>query len=145
MPWTSVDDVLLRWTGADVPTNEILVAVLIDDAELLIDTQYPGIDDRSGDDDKLLNRVRYVVSQMVMRCLRNPDGVRSMTLGDGSITYSSNHDVLKIDPAEHAMLGPAGTSTQRAFTINPTPIVDEVPTLNGAWVNGPLGTEPGSW
>lgn len=142
MTWTSVDDVEARWAGSNMPTDVVLVSTVIDDVELVVLTEFPDIETRLEDEDGLLAKLQFVVSRVTIRVLRNPDGIRQEALDGASIAYTVNPDSIWLTPRERAFLGDDGRATQKAFTINPTPIVDEVTDLVGAWVNGPLGTEP---
>lgn len=143
--WASSDDVFDRWPGSNPPTDDILVEQLVQDVEVLIQAEFPDIETRMEDEDQLLRRIRIVVAQVVIRLLRNPDGVREMHVGDAGTSYEANPAYLTLTSSELALLSVDGRALQRAFTIDPTPIVDEVTDLAGAWVNGPLGMEPTGW
>jgi hypothetical protein len=140
--WTSVEDVEVRWAGSDAPTNAVLVQAVIDDIELVIASDFPDIEDRLEDEDDLLARIRFVVARVALRVLRNPDGVREEAVGDARVAYVVNPDSIWLSSRERSFLATDSRGTQKAFTINPTPIVDEASDLVGAWVNGPLGSEP---
>lgn len=143
--WAFADDVLERWPGSNPPTNDLLVEVLVGDVEVLIQAKFPDIVERLEEEPELRRRLVTVISQVVIRLLRNPDGVRSESADDVSFTYSANPEYLTLTSSELALLSVDGRGLQKAFTINPTPIVDEVTPLAGAWVNGPLGMEPSGW
>jgi len=46
MPWTTFEDVTARWVGSNAPTDEALVDALIADAEAVILSEFPKIQDR---------------------------------------------------------------------------------------------------
>jgi len=75
MSWTTPQDVLDRWVGNDKPTDEDLVQALIDDAESVILSEYPKIQDRIDDEELSVNTVIMVTSRMVSRLLRNPENL----------------------------------------------------------------------
>lgn len=75
MTWATFTDITDRWVGSNVPTDEDLVNALIGDAEQVILSHYPGIQTRIDDALLPLGRVTMVVSQMVTRVLRNPEGL----------------------------------------------------------------------
>lgn len=142
MAWTSVDDVLNRWAGEAPPTNAVLVAYVIDDVELVVGSEFPDLADRFEDEDNLLDLVKLVVARVAMRVLNNPDAVQQESLDGATIAYKVNADSIWLTPRERGLLSSDGRVAQNAFTINPTPIVESVSDLTGAWVNGPLGSEP---
>ena len=73
--WATPQDVIDRWVGPGVPTDEELLEALIDDAEAIVLAEYPGIQDRI-DAGKLNGElVTMVVCRMVSRLLRNPEGL----------------------------------------------------------------------
>lgn len=73
--WATPQDVIDRWVGPGVPTDEELLGALIDDAEAIVLAEYPGIQERI-DAGKLNGElVTMVVCRMVSRLLRNPEGL----------------------------------------------------------------------
>lgn len=75
MAWATFDDVVSRWVGSGAPTDQDLVNALISDAEQVILSEYPAIQDRIDSGALPEARVTFVVTSMVSRVLRNPDGV----------------------------------------------------------------------
>jgi hypothetical protein len=73
--WATFTDITSRWVGSNAPTDENLVDALIGDAEQIILSHYPAIQTRIDEDLLPVERVVMVVSSMVTRVLRNPDGL----------------------------------------------------------------------
>lgn len=73
--WATSDDVLDRWVGSGKPTDTDLVSTLIADAEQVILSEYPAIQGRIDSGALPLARVTFVVTSMVSRVLRNPEGL----------------------------------------------------------------------
>lgn len=91
MSWATPQDIIDRWVGAGAPTDEALVAALIADAEAVILAEYPKIQDRI--DANLLNvgTVIMVVSRMVSRLLRNPEGLTYWQMNTGPFGQGKNY------------------------------------------------------
>jgi len=75
MTWATYADITSRWVGPNLPTDGNLVDALIGDAEQVILSYYPAIQTRIDDSLLPVERVIMVVSQMVTRVLRNPEGL----------------------------------------------------------------------
>ena len=75
MAWATFEDVVSRWVGAGAPTDTDLVEALIADAEQVILATYPAIQDRIDSNTLPEARVTFVVTSMVSRVLRNPEGL----------------------------------------------------------------------
>lgn len=83
MAWVDPEDVLARWVGDSPPDADALVP-LIKDAEVIIRYNFPTIDARLDEDEPTLaDRIAFVVSRMVIRAVRNPEGLRSIQDGAG--------------------------------------------------------------
>jgi hypothetical protein len=124
--WTTADDVTDSWIGADAPTDMALVGLWVDRAERLVRGRVPSLVARiaSGDEPDLLDTVKDVVSSMVQRVFRNPEGIRQTNETTGPFTESRTYggDVpggLDMTPAELAALTRGETGRQRAYEIDP--------------------------
>lgn len=116
--WTTPQDVIDRWVGNDVPDDTDLVQALIDDAEVVILSVYPGIQDRI--DAGSLNEaaVTLVTVRMVTRLLRNPEGLNAwqQVTGPFSQQRSFGDSDIWMTPQEKQMLGPV--NVDKAFEID---------------------------
>lgn len=125
MTWTTPADITSRWVGPGVPTDTDLVEALISDAEQIIIASYPRIQARIDDESLPIERVVFVVSQMVSRTLRNPEGLTSWQQATGpfsqSRTFNASDNSLGIylSDSEMKLLGP--TISGKAFEINLAP------------------------
>lgn len=131
MAWTRTVDIVSRWAGDNVPQDLPLLEQLIADAEEIIRFEYPDIDGRVDDgasgivpEDPLpIDRVRLVVARMVIRHLRNPEGVRQVTETTGPFSENRTYagdlpGQLLLTDDERRMLGyTPGAPKQRAFTV----------------------------
>lgn len=108
-PFATVDDVhdLRPLSGSE----RGLAQTLLRYASALMRRQVPSLDARIADGtlDPLLPQL--VAVQMVVRVLRNPDGIRQETVGPSSITYDTTQAVgqLMLTAADLATLSPPGT------------------------------------
>jgi len=108
-PFATADDVEdLRPLDADERDR---AAVLLRYASAQIRRQLPDIDARIAAGQLDADLARYVTVQMVVRVLRNPDGVLQETVGPSSISYDRTQSTgqLALAPDELAMLTPAPT------------------------------------
>lgn len=130
MAWTTSADVLGAWIGDDAPADADLVDTWVGKAERLLRAKVPGLEARvdagADADSDLLDTIQDVVSAMVQRVFRNPEGVRQRqeTTGpfSGSVTYGGDQPgSLWITDAELSMLSGAGTN-RGAFTIDTIPV-----------------------
>ena len=129
MAWTTANDVIAAWIGDDAPTDSVLVGRWVDKAERLLRSKIPDLQARvdagSTVEPDLLGNVQDVVTAMVQRVFRNPEGVRQRQEGtgpfSGSVTYGGDQPgALWVTDAEMALLAVAGLSTG-AFTIDMIP------------------------
>lgn len=88
--WADFDDVVGRWAGAGAPTDEALVDELIHDAEHVILAEYPRIQERIDAGTLDLSIVKFVVTRMVSRVLRNPDVVTYWQQNTGPFGQARN-------------------------------------------------------
>lgn len=119
MSWTSPQDVLDRWVGGSAPTDLDLVQALINDAEAVILSEYPKIQQRINENELAVSTVVLVVSRMVTRLLRNPEGLtywqqQTGPFGQGR-TYGEATDIWLSDN-ERSLLAP--NKTGKAFSVN---------------------------
>lgn len=73
--WATFEKVRDRWVGSNKPDNEDLVTALIEDAEAVVLSEYPKIQDRIDAGTLPLPLVTMVVVRMVSRVLRNPENL----------------------------------------------------------------------
>ena len=130
MAWTTAAEVIAAWIGDDAPTDTVKVDTWIGKAERLLRSKVPGLQARLDVvpvvELDLLGNVKDVVTAMVQRVFRNPDGVRQRQEGTGpftgSVTYGGDQPgELWVTDAELALISPAG-SNRGAFTVDTTPV-----------------------
>lgn len=78
-------DLAARWRPLSVEEEEVAQA-LIDDAWAVLLARVPGIEARMSAGTLSDALVRKVESAMVLRVLRNPEGLRQFSIDDGSYT-----------------------------------------------------------
>jgi len=132
------------WIGDDAPTDLAKVDLWIGRAERLLRSKLPGLTARIGADPAepdLLDNVKDVVTSMVQRVFRNPEGVRTRqeTTGpfSGSVTLGGDQPgELWVTDDELARVSPTGTS-RGAFTIDmipsTSPFSDSYVPPSGGW------------
>ncbi|MGI5493824.1 hypothetical protein [Microtetraspora malaysiensis] len=130
MAWTDPQDIVDRWVGPTLTATEGQLTTLIGDAEDTILREFPDIQDRIDADKLPLARVVKVVARMVIRHLRNPEGIRATQEGAGpyqvSRTYGGDEPgALEMTDADRAELAPKRRG--RAFSIDTTPASVEEP------------------
>jgi hypothetical protein len=120
--WATPQDVINRWVGPGVPTDETLISALIDDAEAVVLAAYPLIQDRIDEGKLSLGTVVMVVSRMVTRLLRNPEAVSYWQQTTGPFgqarNFGDNTDIWLSDN-ERALLSP--NRDNKAFSFNMAP------------------------
>lgn len=135
--WTTPADVTARWVGNDVPTDEDLVAQLLEDAEAVVLAEYPRIQERIDGGSLDLSVVKMVVSRMVTRMLRNPESLTYWQQNTGPFgqgrSYGKDVDIWLSDN-ERQLLAPQGKG--KAFSFNSAP--DMVAPL-------PIDSDGSSW
>ncbi|WP_191480147.1 Gp19/Gp15/Gp42 family protein [Nocardioides ochotonae] len=122
--WSTVSDVSDRWIGDPVPATPAQIETLLGDAEDLIVREFPDMPDRIEAGAVPLARVRRVAARVVIRHLRNPDGIRSRMEGAGpfqkNTTYGGDDPgALVLTDEDRADLG--GTKSRRAYQIDMVP------------------------
>lgn len=120
MSWTTFQDVIDRWVGPGVPDDSDLVAALITDAEAVILSAYPRIQERIDADTLPLSTVVLVVVRMVSRQLRNPEGLTYWQQTTGPFgqarNYGSNPQDVWLTPDEKNLLSPRKKG--KAFSVD---------------------------
>jgi hypothetical protein len=116
MTLASVHDVESRWRTLSM-SEVALASTLIEDASALLRAKVPGLDDAIAAGDVSAELVRARVVAMVVRVLRNPDGIRQRTVGDVSVTQDGD-GMLTLTDGDLDGLAPGLSS--RAFTIRPS-------------------------
>lgn len=140
MTWANFTDVTSRWVGNDVPTDEELVTALIADAETVILSVYPRIQERIDGDTLSIETVKLVVARMVSRVLRNPENLTYWQQNTGPFGQgrSFTDKDIWISPDEKNLLAPS--TRGKAFSIG------TAPDMNSArYVTGLPGTDEPVW
>lgn len=92
MAWTSYSDVADRWVGNDpIINDEALITTLIGDAEAIILSKFPKIQDRIDAGSLSLTVINYVVSRQVGRVLRNPENLTYLQQNTGPFGSGKNY------------------------------------------------------
>ena len=139
MTWANFTDVTSRWVGNDVPTDEELVTALIADAETVILSEYPRIQERIDSDALSIDVVKLVVARMVSRVLRNPENLTYWQQNTGPFgqgrSFGDDKDIW-LSLSERKMLAPVVRG--KAFSL------DTAPNKNSAryYIVPPETTEP---
>lgn len=124
---TQVEDLEALWRPLS-DAEKIVAQSWLDAAWTIVTARFPNIDARIGDGSLNADLVSTVVSSMVLRVLRNPDGKRQESIDDYSWTRDNavSSGLLYITPDELSWLGSGGPSG--AFTITPYGAPDTVRT-----------------
>lgn len=134
--WATADDVRSRWIGDDLTVEDAQILTIIEDAEDTVLVEFPDLPERIDTGDIPLRRVAKVVARVVIRHLRNPEGVRQVQEGAGPFQRSMTHGgddpgALYLTDEDRAELGAAGSGG--AFTIDQTPAFTG-PSTPGGWL-----------
>lgn len=119
MAYATSEDVEVRFMRPLDEDEKRVVAARLEDAELLLRSRIPDLDEKvtAGALDQAL--VVMVEAEMVLRLIRNPDGLVQET--DGSYSYSTSQKVasglLEVLPREWTLLG----VRSGVYIIDPTP------------------------
>jgi hypothetical protein len=126
--WATANEVLTSWIGDDFPDDDSLVETWISKAERLVRFKIPGLQARidAGTEPDLLDNTIDVVSAMVQRVFRNPEGIRQDSTTTGPFTESRTYGgttpgVLALTDDEVALLSAGTSGGQRAFTVSMIP------------------------
>jgi hypothetical protein len=120
MSWATPQDIIDRWVGNDVPTDTDLMEALIADAEAVILSEFPKIQERIDDEELPLSVVVLVVSRMVSRLLRNPENLTYWQQQTGPFgqarNYGGNSSDIWLSEQELSLLSPKRRG--KAFEVN---------------------------
>ena len=128
--WTTAAEVVAAWIGDDAPTDLVKVDLWVGRAERLLRARIPGLGDRVVADPvtepDLLDNVKDVVTSMVQRVFRNPEGVRTRQEStgpfSGSVTLGGDQPgELWLTDDEKARLTLSG-GARGAFSIDMVPM-----------------------
>lgn len=125
--WATAYDVIGRWVGDDCPSDESKVTTLIHDAQIVVASEYDGLQAKIDLDADLADRVRLVVSRMVIRHLRNPSGFRQVNeqtgpYGLGGTFTGRDPGGMSLTDEDRALLASAGGRTgSKVFSISTMP------------------------
>lgn len=136
MAWTEPDDVLARWLGDKTPPPVTQITAWITDAETIIRSEFPTIQDRIDDEDEplSLDTVRMVVCSMVLRVIRNPEQARSETLGPYSFTRGGDSPgALTLTAEERALLDAESSTIRGLWALSTTRDDLETRVVNPCW------------
>lgn len=121
MSWTLYSDVTDRWVGNDlIIQNEELVTALIADAEAIILSEFPRIQERIDAGTLNVAVIKFVVSRQVSRVLRNPENLtywqqNTGPFGQGKNYGTGNSDIWLTDEEEELLSVKRG---RKAFSID---------------------------
>jgi len=138
--WATFDDVVARWVGSGAPTDEELVGKLILDAEQVILSEYPRIQERITAGTLSVDTVKLVLVRMVSRVLRNPENLTYWQQNTGPFGQgrSFGEKDIWLSPDEKNMLAPV--TRGKAFSLT------TAPDMNSArYVTGLPGTDEPVW
>lgn len=116
-----LDDLEARWRPL-LDTEKANAQALLDDAWAIANAQVPMLTSSLDSGGVSPDVVRAVVSAMVIRVLRNPDGVRTWSVDDYSQTRdnSVSAGALYLSEDELALIGASiGRPRRGAFSITP--------------------------
>lgn len=136
MSWTNPQDVLDRWVGSGAPVDEDLVQALINDAEAIILSEFPRIQERISSGRLPMNAVLFVVSKQVSRVLRNPEGLTYWQQTTGPFgqarNYGSAGQDIWLTPEEKELLAPKKSGKAFSIDLAPEAGIVAVPRLTEA-------------
>ena len=122
--WTEPGDVRARWIGDPLDVDDTQLTTLLEDIEDTASAEFSDIQARIDAGTLPLARVKRVLSRVVIRHLRNPEGLRQSQEQTGpygsQIMYGgAEPGALALTDEDRAEL--AGASVSRAFTIDTSP------------------------
>ena len=126
MAWATAQDVIKDWIGNDQPVKDETLDRWVARAERLLRREFPTLQERinSGAEPDLADTVKDVISSMVTRVFRNPQGIRTQQESTGqfvgSITFGGDQPgSLYLTKEERDALTPPGQRHKdgKAFTI----------------------------
>ena len=106
-----VADIEARWRPLTA-AEETVAEAYLDDAWAVVLSQVPGIEARMAAGTLSLDLVVKVVAAMVLRIMRNPDGVRQWSVDDASFTRDQalSAGLLYLADSERTELMPRASS-----------------------------------
>lgn len=115
-----IADLEARFRPLTDPEQSVAQA-LLDDAWAILLTRRPSLEQQITDGTVADASVRVVVAAMVLRVLRNPNGVKSWTVDDYSETRDNSlaAGALYVSDDELGLISPGGTG-DGAFSIRPS-------------------------
>jgi hypothetical protein len=120
MSWATPQDIIDRWVGTDVPTDTDLMQALINDAEAVVLSEFPKIQERIDDNEISVNTVIMVVARMVSRLLRNPENLTYWQQTTGPFgqarNYGTGNGDIWLTENELSLLSPKKRG--KAFEVN---------------------------
>ena len=125
MAWATYADVTDRWVGPNEPTDEDLVSALLADAEAVILSEFPQIQDRIEAGTLPQNVLTMVQVRMVSRVLRNPENLTYTQQMTGPFSQAKNYGTngntdIWLSDEERNLLAPK-RSKGKAFEIDLAP------------------------
>ena len=123
--WSAPDDVRSRWVSdSPLTVDDAALNVLLEDAEDLVLSEFPDISERIPSPIPVL-RVKRVIARVVIRHLKNPDGVRVQMETAGPFsdqrTFSGDSPgALYLTDQDRSDLSPS-VAPGKAFQIDMTP------------------------
>lgn len=96
--WTYPQDIQDRWIGDgfDDFTTDLIEALILD-AETIIKSEYPRIQERLDDSSLNIEVIKFVVARMVSRVLRNPEGLSYIQQATGPFQQAKNYGGGSVD------------------------------------------------
>lgn len=125
--WSGVQpkDVTDRWPSSEAPPlDDEQIATLVGDAEDLIEREFSDVPARVASGAIPKRRITRVIARMLIRLMRNPEGLRTVQQGEGSfsgsLTYAGDHpgEVYLTDEDRRDLADRVGAA-RRAFGIRP--------------------------
>lgn len=120
-PFATSEDVAAQWRPL-TDDQVLIVDELLDYASAILRQRVGLIDDRLADGTLDPVLVRGVAVAMVLRVMRNPDGIRQRTAGAVSVTFDDARAAgIDPTPSELSMLAPrrAGRGAPRSARLCP--------------------------
>ena len=133
--WTSAQDITDRWVGSNFPEDTEVLNALIDDAELIVLSVYPRIQDRITAGSLNENLIKLVVSRMVIRYIKNPENLTYLQQNTGPFgqgqTFGNDKDLFMTEK-ERQLLAPNKGGQARSISLlagSRKAYTDYIPTL----------------
>lgn len=113
--WVTYEDIKNAWVGGALPAGKATVDTYIIYAEEIILSEYPKIQERLDDGRLSIDKVRLVVTNMVLRVLNNPSNLKTwqQTTGPFGSNRSYNNSTIWLEENEKNLLAPK--KTNKAF------------------------------